>query len=189
MTDAQLNWYWGFTVAIFAVGGMIGSLCAGVLAGKLGLKYSFLVNNFVAIPAALLMGFSKQAGSFEMLIVGKDTYLSIFRLCIHTNTRMHTRLHIRTYVHTNAQTHALHTRTHACTHTCTTHTRTHACTHTHTHTQHTSDKSTHWLSDANNLLVIEAVADLGGLQIGERLPLCPKEVGESIFSPTPLCPG
>uniref|UniRef100_H2Y403 Major facilitator superfamily (MFS) profile domain-containing protein n=1 Tax=Ciona savignyi TaxID=51511 RepID=H2Y403_CIOSA len=62
---------WGFTVAVTAVGGMIGSLCAGFAADRYGLKKPMLYNNFTAILAALLMGFSKLAGSFEMLIIGR----------------------------------------------------------------------------------------------------------------------
>jgi len=71
MSGSQLDLYWGMTVSIFAVGGMFGSLCAGVLVAKMGLKKSFLLNNLLAIPAALLMGLSKPAGSYELLILGK----------------------------------------------------------------------------------------------------------------------
>jgi len=62
---------WGFTVAIFAAGGMIGSLCAGAATKKLGLKRILLYNNVFAAVAAILMGCSQAASSFEMLIVGK----------------------------------------------------------------------------------------------------------------------
>jgi len=71
MSGSQLDLYWGMTVSIFAVGGMFGSLCAGVLVAKMGLKKSFLLNNLLAIPAALLMGLSKPAGSYELLILGR----------------------------------------------------------------------------------------------------------------------
>ena len=53
------------------MGGMVGSLCASWAAGKFGLKRSMLYNNILAVCAALLMGLSKLAGSFEMLIIGK----------------------------------------------------------------------------------------------------------------------
>ncbi|CAK8677591.1 unnamed protein product [Clavelina lepadiformis] len=66
-----LDLLWGFTVAVFAVGGMVGSLCASWAAGKFGLKRSMLYNNILAVCAALLMGLSKLAGSFEMLIIGR----------------------------------------------------------------------------------------------------------------------
>uniref|UniRef100_H2Y405 Major facilitator superfamily (MFS) profile domain-containing protein n=1 Tax=Ciona savignyi TaxID=51511 RepID=H2Y405_CIOSA len=59
------------TPLVTAVGGMIGSLCAGFAADRYGLKKPMLYNNFTAILAALLMGFSKLAGSFEMLIIGR----------------------------------------------------------------------------------------------------------------------
>uniref|UniRef100_H2Y400 Major facilitator superfamily (MFS) profile domain-containing protein n=1 Tax=Ciona savignyi TaxID=51511 RepID=H2Y400_CIOSA len=71
IATSTLNLLWGFTVAVTAVGGMIGSLCAGFAADRYGLKKPMLYNNFTAILAALLMGFSKLAGSFEMLIIGR----------------------------------------------------------------------------------------------------------------------
>uniref|UniRef100_F6TVX8 Solute carrier family 2, facilitated glucose transporter member 1-like n=1 Tax=Ciona intestinalis TaxID=7719 RepID=F6TVX8_CIOIN len=71
ITASTLNLLWGFTVAVTAVGGMIGSLCAGVAAERYGLKKSMLYNNITAILGAALMGFSELAGSFEMLIIGR----------------------------------------------------------------------------------------------------------------------
>jgi len=71
MTPSNLNFWWGFAVAIFAAGGMVGSVVGGVISKRLGLKPSMLYNNALAIIAALLMGLCKLAGSFEMLIIGR----------------------------------------------------------------------------------------------------------------------
>ena len=58
-------------MAIFAVGGMFGSIGASWASQKFGLKRSMALNNILVFLAALLMGFCKLAGSFEMLILGK----------------------------------------------------------------------------------------------------------------------
>ena len=73
MTPSNLNFWWGFAVAIFAAGGMVGSVVGGVISKSLGLKPSMLYNNALAIIAALLMGLCKLAGSFEMLIIGMSS--------------------------------------------------------------------------------------------------------------------
>ena len=67
----EMSLIWGFTVAIFAVGGMIGSFLMGGIAKRLGLLKSFWYNNILAIVGALLMGLSKFGRSFEMLILGE----------------------------------------------------------------------------------------------------------------------
>lgn len=68
--EATIEFIWSFTVAIFAVGGMLGSLLASKASQHYGLKRSMLLNNVLAVMAGLLMGFCKLAGSFEMLIIG-----------------------------------------------------------------------------------------------------------------------
>ncbi|XP_071476557.1 solute carrier family 2, facilitated glucose transporter member 3-like [Diadema antillarum] len=71
MDDSQITFLWSTTVAIFAVGGMVGSLSAGFFANVLGRKGSMLANNIVAFAGAALLGFAKMASSYEMLIVGR----------------------------------------------------------------------------------------------------------------------
>ncbi|XP_074085896.1 solute carrier family 2, facilitated glucose transporter member 9 isoform X2 [Macrotis lagotis] len=62
---------WSVTVSIFAIGGLVGTMMVTLIGKVLGRKYTLLVNNAFAILAALLMAFSCQAGSFEMLILGR----------------------------------------------------------------------------------------------------------------------
>ncbi|XP_071804996.1 solute carrier family 2, facilitated glucose transporter member 1-like [Asterias amurensis] len=71
MPDDKNEFLFATTVAIFAVGGMIGSLTAGSMADRFGRKGSLLMNNALAVLAALLMGFSQLASSYEMLIIGR----------------------------------------------------------------------------------------------------------------------
>jgi len=71
ISESGLNLLWGFTVAAFAAGGMIGSFGMGSIANKLGLIKCFWYNNILALIAAALMGFSKLASSFEMIVIGR----------------------------------------------------------------------------------------------------------------------
>lgn len=71
MKEGDLNLLWGFTVAVFAAGGMIGSLGTGGIVKKLGLIKCFWYNNILAAIAALLMGLSKVGNSFEMIVIGR----------------------------------------------------------------------------------------------------------------------
>nr|UMM45394.1 SLC2a [Eptatretus stoutii] len=62
---------WALSVAIFPVGGMLGSFAVDVLSTRLGRRNGMWVNNILALLAALLMGFTKIASSLELLIVGR----------------------------------------------------------------------------------------------------------------------
>lgn len=66
-----MNFLWGFTVSIFAIGGMIGSFVAGYFASRFGRKKSMLWNNVLAIIGIAFMGCSKLSGFYELLIVGR----------------------------------------------------------------------------------------------------------------------
>ncbi|GLD46492.1 solute carrier family 2, facilitated glucose transporter member 11-like protein, partial [Lates japonicus] len=70
----QISLIWSFTVSIFCIGGLLGSLLAGPLISKYGRKQCLLLNNFVAIFGALLMLLSQKATSFEMIMVGRLLY-------------------------------------------------------------------------------------------------------------------
>uniref|UniRef100_A0A3Q2CJG4 Solute carrier family 2 member 11, like n=1 Tax=Cyprinodon variegatus TaxID=28743 RepID=A0A3Q2CJG4_CYPVA len=65
---------WSFTVSIFCIGGLIGSLMSGPLTSRFGRKRCLLLNNFLAIFGAILMLLSRTAISFEMIIVGRFLY-------------------------------------------------------------------------------------------------------------------
>nr|XP_061803290.1 solute carrier family 2, facilitated glucose transporter member 1-like isoform X1 [Nerophis lumbriciformis] len=62
---------WSISVAIFTVGGMIGSFSVSFFVNRFGRRNSMLMANVLAVIAALLMGFSKLASSWELLITGR----------------------------------------------------------------------------------------------------------------------
>ncbi|KAG7519541.1 solute carrier family 2, facilitated glucose transporter member 1-like [Solea senegalensis] len=69
--QGTLTALWSLSVAIFSVGGMLGSFSVGLFVTRLGRKNSMFVANVLAFAAAACMGFSKLAESFEMLIAGR----------------------------------------------------------------------------------------------------------------------
>ncbi|XP_068561877.1 solute carrier family 2 member 11, like isoform X2 [Cebidichthys violaceus] len=70
----QVSLIWSFTVSIFCIGGLLGSLVSGQLISKYGRKQTLLFSNCVAISGAVLMLLSQRATSFEMIIVGRFLY-------------------------------------------------------------------------------------------------------------------
>lgn len=68
---ATLTALWSLSVAIFSVGGMLGSFSVGLFVNRFGRKNSMLGANVLALLSAALMGLSQPASSFEMLIVGR----------------------------------------------------------------------------------------------------------------------
>ncbi|XP_075960227.1 solute carrier family 2 member 11, like [Anarhichas minor] len=70
----QLSLIWSFTVSIFCIGGLAGSLVSGQLISKFGRKQTLLFSNFVSIIGAVLMLLNQRAMSFEMIIVGRFLY-------------------------------------------------------------------------------------------------------------------
>ncbi|XP_045391028.1 solute carrier family 2, facilitated glucose transporter member 11 isoform X6 [Lemur catta] len=71
LPDHQVLLVWSLIVALYPLGGLFGALLAGPLAITLGRKKSLLVNNAFVVAAAILFGFSRKAGSFEMLMLGR----------------------------------------------------------------------------------------------------------------------
>ncbi|XP_070814519.1 solute carrier family 2, facilitated glucose transporter member 1 [Chaetodon trifascialis] len=67
----SLTAIWSIAVAIFSVGGIFGSFSVGLFVNRLGRRNSMLMANILAFIAAILMGFSKMASSWEMLIAGR----------------------------------------------------------------------------------------------------------------------
>ncbi|XP_062930925.1 solute carrier family 2, facilitated glucose transporter member 3 [Cynocephalus volans] len=70
-SEVLLTTLWSVAVAIFSVGGMIGSFSVGLFANRFGRRNSMLIVNLLAIVGGCLMGFCKLAKSFEMLILGR----------------------------------------------------------------------------------------------------------------------
>ncbi|XP_041815756.1 solute carrier family 2 member 11, like [Chelmon rostratus] len=74
LDEWQLSLIWSFTVSVFCIGGLVGSLVGASLVTKFGRKQCLLFNNFLAIIGALLMILSQTAMSFEMIMVGRLLY-------------------------------------------------------------------------------------------------------------------
>nr|QDF45859.1 glucose transporter 3b [Lateolabrax maculatus] len=62
---------WSFAVAIFSVGGMVGSFSVGAVVNKFGRRKSMLLANILALVGGGLMGLSLLSQSFEMIIIGR----------------------------------------------------------------------------------------------------------------------
>uniref|UniRef100_A0A3B5ANJ1 Solute carrier family 2 member 3b n=1 Tax=Stegastes partitus TaxID=144197 RepID=A0A3B5ANJ1_9TELE len=62
---------WSFAVAIFSVGGMIGSFSVGTVVNMFGRRKSMLLSNVLALVGGGLMGLSTLSRSFEMVIIGR----------------------------------------------------------------------------------------------------------------------
>jgi SP family facilitated glucose transporter-like MFS transporter 1 len=71
MDDTTVTLIWSWVVAIFCVGGMIGGSMVGFASSYFGRKTALLLNNILVVFATLLMGLSKMAGSYQMLIAGR----------------------------------------------------------------------------------------------------------------------
>ncbi|XP_005988781.1 solute carrier family 2, facilitated glucose transporter member 1 [Latimeria chalumnae] len=68
---STLTSLWSLSVAIFSVGGMIGSFSVGLFLNRFGRRNSMLMVNILAFISSALMGFCKLASSFEMIILGR----------------------------------------------------------------------------------------------------------------------
>nr|WBU86577.1 glucose transporter 4 [Portunus trituberculatus] len=71
MTEQKITFIFSIIVSIYCVGGMIGGALTGLFAERLGRKGGLLINNAFALVAAVLFGFCKMAGSYEMLIAAR----------------------------------------------------------------------------------------------------------------------
>ncbi|XP_064024302.1 solute carrier family 2, facilitated glucose transporter member 11-like [Pogoniulus pusillus] len=67
----NLLFLWSMTVSIFGIGGLLGSSGSRYLTVKYGKKKSLMCNNLLMIVAASIMGLSKAAQSFEMILIGR----------------------------------------------------------------------------------------------------------------------
>ncbi|XP_059186304.1 solute carrier family 2, facilitated glucose transporter member 11-like [Centropristis striata] len=65
---------WSFIVAVLSLGAWAGAIHSGSLPVTYGRKKALLINNVVAMVAALLMLFSRTAKSFEMIFLGRFLY-------------------------------------------------------------------------------------------------------------------
>uniref|UniRef100_A0A8C5LNP7 Major facilitator superfamily (MFS) profile domain-containing protein n=1 Tax=Leptobrachium leishanense TaxID=445787 RepID=A0A8C5LNP7_9ANUR len=65
---------WSTAVSIYSIGGLLGSLLSGFLTGRFGKKRCLIFNSLVGLTAAANLGFSKMAGSYEMILFGRFLY-------------------------------------------------------------------------------------------------------------------
>uniref|UniRef100_A0A3B4A6V0 Solute carrier family 2, facilitated glucose transporter member 5 n=1 Tax=Periophthalmus magnuspinnatus TaxID=409849 RepID=A0A3B4A6V0_9GOBI len=65
---------WSFIVAVLSLGAWAGAIHSGSLPVKYGRKKALLINNVVAMVAAVLVLFSRTARSFEMILLGRFLY-------------------------------------------------------------------------------------------------------------------
>nr|KAF6380358.1 solute carrier family 2 member 7 [Myotis myotis] len=71
MDEKHMLLLWSCTVSMFPLGGLLGSLMVGGLVDKCGRKGTLLINNIFAIVPAILMGVSKVAKAFELIILSR----------------------------------------------------------------------------------------------------------------------
>ncbi|KAL1776889.1 solute carrier family 2, facilitated glucose transporter member 7 [Sigmodon hispidus] len=71
MDENSLLLLWSCTVSMFPLGGLLGSLLVGLMVNKWGRKGTLLINNVFAITSAILMGVSKVARAFELIILSR----------------------------------------------------------------------------------------------------------------------
>ncbi|XP_066465944.1 solute carrier family 2, facilitated glucose transporter member 11-like isoform X1 [Tiliqua scincoides] len=69
-----LTLLWSTVVSVYCVGGLLGCLWSGPLVKSYGKKKAFLCNDLIIIAAALLIGLSEAARSFEMILLGRFLY-------------------------------------------------------------------------------------------------------------------
>ncbi|XP_003793297.1 solute carrier family 2, facilitated glucose transporter member 7 [Otolemur garnettii] len=71
MDEQVMLLLWSCTVSMFPLGGLLGSLMVSLLVDRCGRKGALLVNNIFAIIPAILMGASKVAKAFELIIFSR----------------------------------------------------------------------------------------------------------------------
>ncbi|XP_075921974.1 solute carrier family 2, facilitated glucose transporter member 9 isoform X1 [Petromyzon marinus] len=71
LSDNSVTLLWSFTIAIMSIGGLVGALIMRFMVQRFGRKGTLLLNNALAILAALLMSLCFLAGSWEMLFLGR----------------------------------------------------------------------------------------------------------------------
>ncbi|KAM3871872.1 solute carrier family 2, facilitated glucose transporter member 5 [Diretmus argenteus] len=71
MEQNFLTLLWSLSVAMYPLGGLVGSLMVAPLVNKLGRKGTLLFNNIFSIVPAVMMGVSEIAKSYEIIIVAR----------------------------------------------------------------------------------------------------------------------
>ncbi|KAL6101379.1 uncharacterized protein ACO6RY_16637 [Pungitius sinensis] len=71
LSEETLTLMYSLTVSVFAIGGLLGSVIVGMLVTRFGRKGTVVNTTVLVFIASLLMGFSRNCGSPEMIIVGR----------------------------------------------------------------------------------------------------------------------
>ncbi|KAA8591165.1 hypothetical protein FQN60_002108 [Etheostoma spectabile] len=71
MEENFLTLLWSLSVSMYPLGGFFGSLMVAPLVNKLGRKGTLLFNNIFSIVPAVMMGVSKIAKTYEIIIVAR----------------------------------------------------------------------------------------------------------------------
>ncbi|XP_058856436.1 solute carrier family 2 member 9, like 1 [Acipenser ruthenus] len=74
MEERSVKLIWSAIVSVYSIGGLVGSLSVGYFTIKYGRKKCMFYNNIIALAAAVIMGCSRKANSFEMILVGRVLY-------------------------------------------------------------------------------------------------------------------
>ncbi|XP_062890452.1 solute carrier family 2, facilitated glucose transporter member 11-like isoform X2 [Mobula hypostoma] len=74
MEEQLILTIWSVIVSMYPIGAIFGAFIAGHLAARYGRKNSLIFNNVVAIVGAVIVGFSRMAKSFEMILVARFLY-------------------------------------------------------------------------------------------------------------------
>ncbi|NXV72101.1 GTR9 protein, partial [Atlantisia rogersi] len=83
LAPGPLTLLYSLTVSIFALGGLVGSLLVGVLVERYGRNGTLSRSALFVILAGSFMGFSRELGSPEMVIIGRSiTGLHSGRCCL-----------------------------------------------------------------------------------------------------------
>ncbi|XP_042551691.1 solute carrier family 2, facilitated glucose transporter member 5-like [Dipodomys spectabilis] len=69
--EFPLTLLWSLTVSMFPFGGFIGAILAGPLVNQFGRKGGLLLNNIFSVVPAILMGCSKVARLYELIIFSR----------------------------------------------------------------------------------------------------------------------
>ncbi|NXN46620.1 GTR9 protein, partial [Rhinoptilus africanus] len=72
LASGPLTLLYSLTVSIFALGGLVGSLLVGVLVERYGRKGTLSRSALLVLLAGGFMGFSRELGSPEMVIIGRS---------------------------------------------------------------------------------------------------------------------
>ncbi|XP_063171863.1 solute carrier family 2, facilitated glucose transporter member 11-like [Candoia aspera] len=85
LPQETLTAVWSFVISIYCLGGFLGCLWSGPLAIRCGKKKSLICSDFIVITGALLIGSSKTAESFEMILTGRFLYGISAGLCLNVH--------------------------------------------------------------------------------------------------------